>query len=26
VFSKHRDGRYPEPEEIIRALAAMKGA
>jgi len=20
VFSKHRDGRYPEPEEIIRAL------
>lgn len=22
VFSKHRDGRYPEPEEIIRALAA----
>ena len=26
VFSKHRDGRYPEPEEIIRALAALKGA
>lgn len=20
VFSKFRDGRYPEPEEIIRAL------
>jgi selT/selW/selH-like putative selenoprotein len=26
VFSKHRDGRYPEPEEIVRALAALKGA
>lgn len=26
VFSKHRDGRYPETEEIIRALAALKGA
>jgi len=26
VFSKHRDGRYPEPAEIIRALAAARGA
>jgi len=26
VFSKHRDGRYPEPDEIIRALTALKGA
>ena len=26
VFSKHRDGRYPEPEEILRTLAALKGA
>ena len=26
VFSKHRDGRYPDPDEIVRALAAMKGA
>jgi hypothetical protein len=22
VFSKHRESRYPEPEEIIRALRA----
>ncbi|HEY4637277.1 MAG TPA: Rdx family protein [Burkholderiales bacterium] len=26
VFSKHRDQRYPEPEEIIRALKAQQGA
>ena len=26
VFSKHRDHRYPEPEEIIRALRAQPGA
>ena len=25
VFSKHRDGRYPQEEEIVRALRAMKG-
>jgi len=24
VFSKHRDGRYPEPEEIIRALQTQE--
>lgn len=24
VFSKHRDGRYPEADEIVRALAALK--
>ena len=24
VFSKHRDGRYPETEEVISALAALK--
>lgn len=24
VFSKYRDRRYPEPEEIISALAALK--
>ena len=23
IFSKHRDGRYPEPGEVIRALAAL---
>lgn len=22
VFSKHRESRYPEPEEIVRALKA----
>jgi hypothetical protein len=26
VFSKHRDGRYPAPEEIIGALKAQQGA
>ena len=26
VFSKHRDGRYPEADEILRALATLKGA
>jgi len=26
VFSKHRDRRYPEPEEIIRALKARQKA
>lgn len=26
VFSKHRDRRYPEPEEIIRALQAQPKA
>jgi len=26
VFSKHRDQRYPEPEEIIGALKARQGA
>jgi selT/selW/selH-like putative selenoprotein len=25
VFSKHRDQRYPEPEEIVRALQARQG-
>jgi selT/selW/selH-like putative selenoprotein len=25
VFSKHRDGRYPDPDEIMRALGALKG-
>jgi predicted Rdx family selenoprotein len=25
VFSKHRDRRYPEPEEIVRALQARQG-
>jgi predicted Rdx family selenoprotein len=25
VFSKHREGRYPEPEEIIGALRALQG-
>ena len=25
VFSKYRDKRYPEPEEIIDALRALKG-
>jgi selT/selW/selH-like putative selenoprotein len=25
VFSKHRDGRYPDPDEITRALGALKG-
>jgi selT/selW/selH-like putative selenoprotein len=25
VFSKHRDQRYPEPEEIIGALKARQG-
>jgi selT/selW/selH-like putative selenoprotein len=24
VFSKHRDARYPEPDEIIRALTAIR--
>jgi predicted Rdx family selenoprotein len=26
VFSKHRDGRYPDADEILRALEALKGA
>jgi selT/selW/selH-like putative selenoprotein len=26
VFSKYRDQRYPEPEEIISALKARQGA
>ncbi|MDH3320444.1 MAG: Rdx family protein [Betaproteobacteria bacterium] len=26
VFSKYRDRRYPEPEEIIRALEAQQRA
>ena len=26
VFSKYRDRRYPEPEEIIDALKARQGA
>lgn len=26
VFSKHREQRYPEPEEIINALKARQGA
>ena len=25
VFSKHRDGRYPEAGEIVRALQARRG-
>jgi predicted Rdx family selenoprotein len=25
VFSKHRDGRYPEAEEVIGALRALQG-
>jgi predicted Rdx family selenoprotein len=25
LFSKHRDGRYPETEEIIGALRALQG-
>jgi selT/selW/selH-like putative selenoprotein len=26
IFSKHRDARYPEPGEIVRALQARRGS
>jgi len=26
VFSKHREGRFPEPGEIVRRISARQGA
>jgi len=25
VFSKHREGRFPDPDEVIQALTRVKG-